>query len=102
MYFDGLCNYLYSFQKLEAASVFININWNFPDQGKVGRHTSIFTETNVHFMRFFAQRHLLLQSSWFLRIKKLRFSCNFNFIFLRVYPFVIIFYLRSFLYKVVH
>ena len=102
MYFDGLCNYLYSFQKLGAASVFININWNFPDQGKVGRHTSIFTETNVHFMRFFAQRHLLLQSSWFLRIKKLRFSCNFNFIFLRVYHFVIIFYLRSFLYKVVH
>ena len=52
MQFDGLGNYLYSFQKLGAASFFININWNFPDQGKVAHHTIIFTETNVHFMHF--------------------------------------------------
>ena len=55
--------YLYSFQKLVDASFFINISCNFPDQRKVGHDTSIFTETNVYFMRFFAQRHLLFKSS---------------------------------------
>ena len=57
------CNYLYSFQKLVAASFFININCYFPDQRKLGHHTSPFTETKVHFMCFFVQRHLLLKSS---------------------------------------
>ena len=54
---------LYSLQRLVAATFFININCYFPDQGKVGHHTSIFTETKVHFMRFIAQRHLLFNSS---------------------------------------
>ena len=63
IHFDGLCNYLYSFQNLVAASFFININCYFPDKGKVGHHTSIFTEAKVHFMWFFAQRHLVFKFS---------------------------------------
>ena len=63
IHFDGFFKQLYSFQKLVAASFFININCNFPDQGKIGHHTSIFTKTNVHLCAFFAQRHLLFKSS---------------------------------------
>ena len=55
------CNYLYSFQTKAAASFFININCCFPDQGKVGHHTSTFTETKIILCSFLLpQKHLLL------------------------------------------
>ena len=72
IHFDELWNYLYPFQKMVAASFFVNINCNFLYQGKVWHHTSIFIETNVHFMRFFVQRHLLFKSSQLLRAKKIK------------------------------
>ena len=48
IHFDGLCNYLYSFQRLLAACFFININCYFSDKEKVGHQSSKFTETFIH------------------------------------------------------
>ena len=57
----------------EAASrqFFFNINYFFSDQGKVGHHTSIFTETKVHLVQFFAAtKAFLVMPSQLLRTKK--------------------------------
>ena len=44
IHFDGLCNYLHSFQKQPAANFFKN-NCCFPDQVHVGYYINKFTET---------------------------------------------------------
>ena len=47
IHFDGLCNYLHSFQKHPAANFFEN-KCCFPDQEQVG-HYNKFTETGLDF-----------------------------------------------------
>ena len=59
------------------ASFFYQYQQLLHNQGKFGYHPSVFTKTKVHFMRFFAQKHLLSQ---LLR----SILCNYDFIFLRV------------------
>ena len=65
------CNYLYSFLEASSCQFLYQYQLLLPDQGRFGHHSSIFTETKVHFMRFFAQRHLF-KSSQLLRTKKLK------------------------------
>ena len=45
IHFDGLCNYLDSFQKQLAVNFCNNNNRCFPFQGHVGHYTNKFTET---------------------------------------------------------
>ena len=48
IHFDGLCNYIHSFQKQSAANVFKN-NRCFPDQEHVGHYINRFTTTGLNF-----------------------------------------------------
>ena len=48
IHFDGLCNYLHSFQKQLAANFFNNNCW-FPFQGHVGHCSNKFTKTGLDF-----------------------------------------------------
>ena len=49
IHFDGICNYLDSFQKQLAANFFNNNNHCFPFQGHLGPYTNKFTETGLDF-----------------------------------------------------
>ena len=61
------CNYLYSFQKLVAAS-FSSVSTATSWIGKIWSSP----QHKVHFMRFFAQKHLLFKSGQLLWTTKLK------------------------------
>ena len=52
IHFDGLCNYLHSFETQPAANFFKN-NSCFPDQDHVGHYINKFTETGQKITDYF-------------------------------------------------